>query len=69
MEKTMTVMQMIGRMIFSQCSEMIDPTTSNGLPPNLCIDDPSHSFTFKGIDINMASYISELRFGPLLLSC
>ncbi|KAJ5674492.1 L-Aspartase-like protein [Penicillium maclennaniae] len=62
MEKTMSVMQMIGKMIFSQCSELLNPTLSNGLPPNLCMDDPSLSFAFKGIDINMASYTSELGY-------
>lgn len=62
MEKTLNTMQMIGKMIFSQCSELINPTLSNGLPPNLCMDDPSLSFAFKGIDINMASYTSELGY-------
>ncbi|KAK6006119.1 hypothetical protein QM012_006529 [Aureobasidium pullulans] len=33
-----------------------------GLPAELCADDPSLSFTCKGIDINMASYQSELGF-------
>ncbi|KAJ5631129.1 L-Aspartase-like protein [Penicillium longicatenatum] len=62
MEKTLSAMQMIGRMIFSQCSELINPALSNGLPPNLSMDDPSLSFAFKGIDINMASYTSELGY-------
>jgi phenylalanine ammonia-lyase len=62
MEKTLSAMQMIGKMIFSQCSELLNPTLSNGLPPNLCMDDPSLSFAFKGIDINMASYTSELGY-------
>jgi phenylalanine ammonia-lyase len=62
MEKTMTAMQMLGRMVFSQCSELINPTLSKGLPPNLSIDDPSLSFAFKGVDINMASYMSELAY-------
>ncbi|KAE8137967.1 L-Aspartase-like protein [Aspergillus pseudotamarii] len=62
MEKTMGAMQMLGRMIFSQCSEIINPTLSRGLPPNLSVDDPSLSFAFKGVDINMASYMSELAY-------
>ncbi|KAJ5809923.1 L-Aspartase-like protein [Penicillium pulvis] len=62
MEKTLSAMQMIGKMIFSQCSELINPALSNGLPPNLSMDDPSLSFAFKGIDINMASYTSELGY-------
>ncbi|BCS19887.1 uncharacterized protein APUU_20319A [Aspergillus puulaauensis] len=62
MEKCMSVMQMLGRMIFSQCSELINPALNNGLPPNLSFDDPSLSFTMKGVDINMAAYMSELSY-------
>lgn len=62
MEKTSSAMQMLGKMFFAQCSEIINPMLSNGLPPNLAIDDPSLSFAFKGVDINMASYISELGY-------
>jgi phenylalanine ammonia-lyase len=62
MEKTMSAMQMLGKMFFAQCSELINPMLSNGLPPNLCFDDPNISFAFKGIDINMAAYMSELAY-------
>ncbi|CAL5868712.1 uncharacterized protein PFLUO_LOCUS2939 [Penicillium psychrofluorescens] len=62
MEKTMTAMQMLGKMIFSQCSEIVNPMLNKGLPPNLSADDPSLSFAFKGVDINMASYMSELAY-------
>lgn len=62
MEKTMTSVQMLGKMIFSQCSELINPATSKGLPPNLTADDPSLSYAFKGVDINMAAYMSELAY-------
>lgn len=62
MEKTMTTVQFLGKMIFQQCSELINPAMSKGLTPNLCIDDPSVSFSFKGIDINMAAYMSELGY-------
>ncbi|KAK1142041.1 hypothetical protein N8T08_008247 [Aspergillus melleus] len=62
MEKTSGAMQMLGKMFFAQCSEIINPMLSNGLPPNLAFDDPSLSFAFKGVDINMASYISELGY-------
>ncbi|PYH93861.1 phenylalanine ammonia-lyase [Aspergillus ellipticus CBS 707.79] len=61
-EKAMTCMQMLGKMIFGQCSEVLNPMFSKGLPPNLCADDPSLSFAFKGVDVNMASYMSELAF-------
>ncbi|GAQ02832.1 phenylalanine/tyrosine ammonia-lyase [Aspergillus lentulus] len=62
MEKTMSAMQMLGRMIFSQCTELINPALNNGLPPNLSFDDPSLSFTMKGIDINMSAYMAELSY-------
>ncbi|KAJ6133163.1 Phenylalanine ammonia-lyase [Penicillium samsonianum] len=62
MEKTMGAMQMLGKMIFSQCSEILNPMLNKGLPPNLSADDPSLSFAFKGVDINMASYMSELAY-------
>ncbi|KAK7448701.1 phenylalanine ammonia-lyase [Colletotrichum acutatum] len=51
---------MIGRMLFSQCSELINPVTNNGLDPNLVFGDPDQSYTMKGIDVNMSAYMSEL---------
>ena len=61
-EKTRLSLQMIGKMIFAQSSELIDVHLNNGLPPNLAADEPSLSYTFKGVDVNMASYMSELAF-------
>ena len=60
MEKALNAVQMLGRLTFAQCSELLNSTLNKGLPPNLCVDDPSLSFTFKGVDINMAAYMSEL---------
>ncbi|KAL4869497.1 hypothetical protein BDV12DRAFT_167830 [Aspergillus spectabilis] len=62
MEKTTSAMQSLGKLIFTQCSELLNPMLSKGLPPNLCVDDPSLSFALKGVDINMASYMSELAY-------
>ncbi|MCJ1435486.1 hypothetical protein MMC27_004860 [Xylographa pallens] len=62
MEKTLTSLQSLGRLFFAQCSELLNVMLNKGLPPNLCADDPSTSFTFKGIDINMAAYMSELGY-------
>ncbi|KAK4462679.1 Phenylalanine/tyrosine ammonia-lyase [Cladorrhinum samala] len=62
MEKTMTALQNLGRIIFAQSSEMINNMTSKGLPPNLSLDDPSWSFTAKGFDVNMAAYAAELGY-------
>ena len=61
-EKNRSALQMLGKLIFAQCSELINPTMSNGLPTNLAPDDPSLSFLCKGIDIAMASYMSELAY-------
>lgn len=59
MDKTRLALQMIGRMIFSQVTEIINPSTNNGLEANLNASD-GINFTMKGIDINMAAYMSEL---------
>ena len=61
-EKTRSALQMIGKMLFAQCSELLNQNLSNGLPPNLAADEPSLSYTMKGVDINMASYMAELAF-------
>lgn len=61
-EKLRQGLQSIGRMLFTQCTEMINPATSWGLPPNLCSDDPNDSFLFKGLDVVVAGLTSELGF-------
>ncbi|TVY85103.1 Phenylalanine aminomutase (L-beta-phenylalanine forming), partial [Lachnellula suecica] len=62
MEKTRLSLQMFGKLLFSQATELIDPSLSNGLPTNLVADNPSLSFTMKGVDISMAAYMSELAY-------
>ncbi|KAJ5218915.1 uncharacterized protein N7498_001014 [Penicillium cinerascens] len=62
MGKVREGLQMVGKLLFSYSSELINPDLSKGLPPNLAADDPSLSFTMKGVDISMASYMSELGF-------
>ena len=62
MEKTRISLQMFGRMLFSQCTELINPDLNSGLPPNLAADEPSTSYTMKGADVNIAAYMSELAF-------
>ena len=59
MDKTRLALQMIGRMLFSQISEIIHPSTNNGLEANLNASD-KENFTMKGIDVNVAAYMSEL---------
>ena len=62
MEKIRQSLQSIGRMLFTQCTEIINPATSQGLPPNLVGDDPSESHMFKSLDIQTAALLSELGF-------
>ncbi|USP79031.1 phenylalanine ammonia-lyase [Curvularia clavata] len=61
-EKLRQGLQSIGRMLFTQCTEMINPATSWGLPPNLCSDNANDSFLFKGLDVVIAALTSELGF-------
>lgn len=62
MEKTRQAIQTIGQMLFAQCTELINPATNRGLPPNLVAGEPSDSFIWKGTDIMMAALQSELGF-------
>ncbi|KAJ5664368.1 phenylalanine ammonia-lyase [Penicillium longicatenatum] len=59
MDKTRLALQMIGRMLWSQVTEIIGPHTNNGLEANL---NPSNheNYTMKGVDVNMSAYMSEL---------
>lgn len=61
-EKIRQSVQSIGRLLFTQCTELINSATSRGLPPNLVVAEPSESFIFKGTDILIASLLSELGF-------
>lgn len=62
MEKTRLALQSIGQMLFAQCTEIINPQTNRGLPPCLVVDEPSESFLFKMVDIQIAALQSELGF-------
>lgn len=62
MEKARLSLQMIGKLLFSQCTELINPALNNGLSANLAADDPSLSFCMKGVDVNIAAYMSELAY-------
>jgi phenylalanine ammonia-lyase len=61
-EKIRLSTQRIGRMLFAQSTEIVNPTLNNGLPPNLVADEPSRSFLMKSVDIAAAAYMSELSF-------
>lgn len=60
MEKARSALQCIGRMLFAQCTELVNPALNNGLPPNLTADEPSLSFLLKGVDISVAALQAEL---------
>ncbi|KAI9851604.1 MAG: hypothetical protein M1824_002596 [Vezdaea acicularis] len=62
MEKTRLTMQLVGNIVFAHCTELTNASLNNGLPPNLAADELSLSYTMKGVDINMASYMSECAF-------
>ena len=55
-------MQICGRLLFALMSEIIDLKINNGLSPNLCGGDLSVDMGFKGAEIGMASYMSELSY-------
>lgn len=62
MEKIRQGCQSLGQIMFAQCTEIINPTTSKGLAPYLVVDEPSQSGLFKGTDSMVASLQSELGF-------
>ncbi|MCJ1311315.1 hypothetical protein MMC25_004986 [Agyrium rufum] len=62
MEKVRQGCESLGRMLSVQCTELINPATNRGLPPNLVVDEPSESFIWKGSDIMVAALQSELGF-------
>lgn len=61
-EKTRSALEKIGKLIFAQSTELLDVKMNHNLPPNLAVDEPSLSYPMKGVDINMAAYMSELSF-------
>src|SRR5713226_6518921 len=62
MEKTRLAIHHIGKLLFAQVTELMNPTMNRGLPPSLAASDPSLNFHGKGLDIAVAAYTSELGF-------
>lgn len=62
MEKVRQAAQLMGRILFVQCTELINPATSRGVPPRLVFTEPSESFVFQSTDILIASLLSELGY-------
>ncbi|KAJ7217749.1 L-Aspartase-like protein [Mycena pura] len=61
-EKTRLGLHHLGKLLFSQCTELLNPDMNRGLPPSLAATDPSLNFHAKGIDIATAAYVSELGY-------
>ncbi|KAI9243137.1 L-Aspartase-like protein, partial [Sporodiniella umbellata] len=62
MENIRLSLNHIAKIIYSQNSEIINKDMNNGLSPNLCFENPSVDYGFKGIEISMASYMSEISY-------
>ncbi|KAJ7195617.1 L-Aspartase-like protein [Mycena pura] len=62
MEKTRLALHHIGKLLFAQTTELLNPAMNRGLPPSLAASDPSLNYFGKGIDIAAAAYVSELGY-------
>jgi len=54
MEKTRLALHPIGKMLFVQATESMNPAMNRGLPPSLAASDPSLNYHAKGLDIAVA---------------
>ncbi|KAG6903034.1 hypothetical protein C0995_007467 [Termitomyces sp. Mi166 len=62
MEKTRLALHHIGKLLFAQSTELVNPAMNNGLPPSLAATDPSLNYHAKGVDIATAAYVAELGY-------
>ncbi|KZV83813.1 phenylalanine ammonium lyase [Exidia glandulosa HHB12029] len=62
MEKTRLALFHVGKLLFAQLTELLNPLLNNGLPPSVAASEPSTDYHAKGLDINAASYVSEMGY-------
>jgi len=62
MEKVRLSLHHIGKLLFAQTTELLNPTSNRGLPPSLAASNPSVDYHCKGLDIATAAYVGELGF-------
>jgi phenylalanine ammonia-lyase len=60
MDQVRQSIQLCGKLVFAQLSEVLNHLSGHGLPPNLSGTDVCIDFGFKGVDTATASYVSEL---------
>ncbi|KAM6502211.1 phenylalanine ammonium lyase [Amanita muscaria] len=62
MEKTRLALHHVGKLLFSQSTELVNPAMNRGLPPSVAATDPSLNYHAKGLDIATAAYVAELGY-------
>lgn len=62
MEKTRLSLHHIGKILFAQSTELVNPAMNNGLPPSVAATDPNLNYHTKGVDIATAAYVAELGY-------
>ncbi|KAF7372051.1 Phenylalanine ammonia-lyase [Mycena venus] len=62
MEKTRLALHHIGKLLFAQMAELLNPAQNRGLPPSLALTNISLNYFAKAVDIAAAAYVSELGY-------